>query len=128
MPMRFALRCAVVATAVFTGADAFAHHGAAAYTDKVVTFQASVTEFRFVNPHVQIYFDVTNQDGEIEHWQGELTAPNKLARAGWSKNTIQPGEKLSITGRAARNEGRSLRITAIVTADGESLPTRESID
>ncbi len=88
--------------------------------------EATVTEFRFINPHVQIYFDITNEAGEIEHWQGELTAPNRLARAGWTKTTFVPGDKLTISGEAARNDGKSVAIREIIM-NGESLPLRETI-
>ncbi len=103
-----------------------AHHGRASYSDEIVTLEATVTEFRFINPHVQIYFDITNEAGEIEHWQGELTAPNRLARAGWTKTTFVPGDKLTISGEAARNDGKSVAIREIIM-NGESLPLRETI-
>jgi len=121
----------VTTTALATlacGITAQAHHGRASYSDEIVTLEATVTEFRFINPHVQIYFDITNEAGEIEHWQGELTAPNRLARAGWTKSTFQPGDRLRITGEAARNNGHSVAIREIIDADGESLPLRESLD
>jgi len=103
-----------------------AHHGRASYSDEIVTLEGTVTDFRFINPHVQIYFDITNEAGEIEHWQGELTAPNRLARAGWTKTTFQPGDQLRITGEAARNDGKSVAIREIVM-DGEVLPLREYV-
>ena len=118
---------AAAAVATFTGAGTTrAHHGRASYSDEIVTLDATVTEFRFVNPHVQIYFDITNEAGEIEHWQGELTAPNRLARAGWTKTTFVPGDRLTITGEAARNDGKSVAIREIIM-DGRSLPLRETL-
>ncbi len=114
--------------AVLASASAFAHHGRASYSTDVITLDATVTEFRFVNPHVQIYFDIINAAGEIEPWQGELTAPNKLARGGWTKNTLQPGDEIRITGRAARNNGHSVAINEIIMPDGESIPLWEVLD
>jgi hypothetical protein len=105
-----------------------AHHGAAAYTDEVITLMGTITGFRFINPHVQVYFDVTGEGGEIQHWQAELTAPNKLARAGWTKNTLRPGDVCEITGQAGKNEGRSIWIRKLVTPSGDSLPLFETID
>ncbi|HSG63960.1 MAG TPA: DUF6152 family protein [Gammaproteobacteria bacterium] len=119
---------AATLAALLCGLTAQAHHGRASYGNEHITLQATVTEFKFINPHVQIYFDVTSEAGEIEHWQGELTAPNKLARAGWTKSTFQPGDHLTISGRAARNDGRSVAIDEILTADGESLPLWEILD
>ena len=104
-----------------------AHHGFAAYSDERVTVQATITEYRFVNPHVQLYFDIENKAGQIEHWQGELTSPNKLARAGWTKATFKPGDRLQISGEVAKNGGHSIRIREVVTENGESLPVSENV-
>jgi hypothetical protein len=111
--------------ALIAGQSAVAHHGRASYSDEIVTLEAVVTEFRFINPHVQIYFDITNEAGEVENWQGELTAPNRLARAGWVKDTFVPGTRLQISGRAGRNGGHSVAINEIIM-NGEVLPLRES--
>ena len=116
----------LAALAVWT--PTLAHHGFAAYSNERITVQATMTELRFVNPHVQLYFDITNADGEIEHWQAELTAPNKLARGGWTKNTLRPADQIQISGQIARNGGHSIRIREIITANGESLPLWEILD
>ena len=113
---------------VAVATTAVAHHGFAAYTTERVTVEAVMTEFRFVNPHVQIYFDITNEAGEIEHWQAELTAPNKLARGGWTQRTLQPDDRIRISGQLARNGGHSIRIRELVTANGESLPLGEILE
>jgi hypothetical protein len=119
--------CSGIVVALFSVVG-LAHHGAAAYTDEIVTMQATITGFRFVNPHSQVFFDVQNAAGETEQWQGELTAPNKLARAGWTKNTLRPGEQVEISGLAGRNGGRSLWIRKLIKADGQQLPLFESLD
>lgn len=108
-------------------APAAAHHGFAAYTDQRITVSATITEFRFINPHVQLYFDVDNEDGVAEAWQGELTAPNKLARAGWTAQSFKPGDVVQISGEVARNGGHSIRIREIILADGTSVPVREDV-
>ena len=118
----------LLTTAFLLSASALAHHGRAVYSTDVITLEATVTEFRFVNPHVQVYFDITTEAGEIEHWQGELTAPNKLARGGWTKNTLQAGDQIRITGRAARNDGHSVAINEIIMPDGEAIPLWEVLD
>ena len=123
--LKIAILLLTVGLAVST---AFAHHGRASYSSEIISLDATVTEFRFVNPHVQIYFDITNEDGDIERWQGELTAPNKLARGGWSKNTLQPGDQIRITGRAGRNEGHSVAINEIIMPDGQAIPLWEVLD
>ena len=101
---------------------AFAHHGRAAYGTEVLSFEeVSITNFRFINPHTLIYFDVTNEDGELQHWKGELTAPNRLSRSGWSKNTLKPGDKVKIIGHHARNGSNAIRFIELILSDGTSL-------
>lgn len=113
---------------LLAGAAASAHHGRAAYGNDEVTLDATVTEFKFINPHVQVYFDVTSEAGELQHWQGEMTAPNKMARGGWTKQTLQPGDMIQLSGRAARNGGHSVVINEIIMPDGESIPLWEVLD
>lgn len=103
-----------------------AHHGTAAYDIKnVVTVKATMTDFRFINPHVQLFFDVKNEKGETENWQGELTAPNKLTRAGWTKHTLKPGDSVTISGYVAKDGAHSVWIQKLIGPDGQPLPLFE---
>lgn len=118
---RFAL---LVAT--FAAAPALAHHGAALYEpEKTINVAGTVTEFQFVNPHVLVYVDVKGADGKDVKWGGELTSPNRLARLGgpvkWHKDLLKPGDKVTLTGRPARNGAPAMIITQIVDAHGQAL-------
>jgi hypothetical protein len=117
------LRFAVTIVLVLAfSALVFAHHGSSAYdTSNTLTFKATVTEFLFVNPHCQIFFDVKSDKGEVEHWQGELTAPNKLARAGWTKHSLNPGDQITVGGFAGKYGGHSLWIRKLIGPDGQSM-------
>ena len=126
--MRKKLGVAVCVAAILAIACSpiFAHHGTAAYdTSNMVTVAATMTDFQFINPHVQLYFDVKNDKGEIEHWQGELTAPNKLSRAGWTKHTLKPGDHVTITGFVLKAGKHSIWIQKLIGPDGQSLPLFE---
>ena len=105
-----------------------AHHGFAAYSTERITVQAVMTELRFVNPHVQLYFSVESDSGQSESWQAELTAPNKLARGGWTKNSLKSGDHIQISGEVAKNDGRSIRIREIILSNGQSLPLGEILN
>jgi len=80
---------------LLVSATLLAHHGEANYdTSKVVSVKGTVTDFQFINPHVQISLDVKNDKGEIEKWVGEARSPSMLSRiGGWDKNTIKIGER-----------------------------------
>ena len=100
---------------------AFAHHGSAAYDmSKTVTVTGTVTDFQFVNPHVLIAMDVKDSSGKLEKWQGELTSPNHLARAGWTKSTLKPGDEVTLTGGAAKSGSPTMWIRKI-TKDGQEV-------
>src|SRR4029077_3133818 len=86
-----------------------------------ITLKGTVTDFRFMNPHSLVFFDVKNDKGEVEHWQGELTAPNKLARAGWTKHSLNAGDQVTITGAVGRNNAKALAIRKLVGHDGQAM-------
>lgn len=100
--------------ALFAGI-VLAHHSAAAYdVAQYVTVTGTITEFRFVNPHVLIYITATDEGGTTRKWQGELTSPNRLIRAGWNKDVIKVGDAVTLTGYPAKDGGNSLRLTKVV--------------
>ena len=80
-------------------APLFAHHGTnISYDhDKPVSLTGTVTEFAWLNPHAQLYFDVKDAAGNVVHWAGELNSPGVLARSGWSKRTFKAGDQVSLT-------------------------------
>src|SRR5262252_8022086 len=105
----FAALAVIVVLAAVRGS---AHHGQAAYDmSKSVTVTGTVTEFQFVNPHCILVFDVKDDKGVIERWQGELTSPNRLLRAGWTAQSVKPGDRITLTGSRAKSGAASLYIT-----------------
>ena len=115
--------CAAAFGLLMIAAPSFAHHGIAAYqADKQVTVAGRVTAFDFANPHTLIYLEVKRSDGTIAKWQGELTSPNNLARVGWTKHSLEPGEQITISGFPAKNGASSMWIRKIVKSNGTELP------
>ena len=102
------LICAAVVLVIIAGSSAmFAHHGTNISYDekKSVTYEGTVTEFRWANPHAQIYFDVKGAKGTVAHWGGELNSPGVLSKAGWNKRTFKAGDMITITLHPSRVEG-----------------------
>ena len=116
--------CVGVAAVLAVTMPARAHHGGGA-SDQAETleFRATVTEIRFANPHVVLYFDVAKK-GTTERWSGWLGAPSTLVRAGWTTRTLEPGDQITVEGRSSRG-GRFLQIRKLVDADGRALPLSE---
>lgn len=105
---------------------AFAHHGLAAYDmSKSVTIKGVVTDFSFINPHTAIYLDVKDDKDSTGKWLVEADSPNNLARAGWTRNTIKPGQEISVVGNQMKDGSKILRLQKIILSDGKELKPRE---
>jgi hypothetical protein len=113
----------VLSTMLLLPAIVIAHHNAASHylLDQKVTVKGVVTEFRLINPHARIYFDVAGEGGEIEKWLGEGNASSVLRRRDWTDESLKPGDKITITGSPARDGGNKLDWESIVLEDGTEL-------
>jgi len=109
-------------------APMFAHHGSGISYDMehLWTTKATVTEFKYANPHPWLEFDRVNDKGEKEHWTAELiTNPTFLLRAGWTKarslEALKPGTVVELTLGTARVGGLNGCIRTIRSETGELL-------
>ncbi len=85
------------AFAVFAfGAPAFAHHSFAMFdANKTVSFDGTVTEFQFTNPHSWLEVDVP-EAGAVKHWSLEMNNLVGLRRVGWRAKTLKTGDKVKV--------------------------------
>ena len=114
----------VVASLVllFFQGSAFAHHGSAAYDmTKSLTLKGVVTSYDFVNPHAEIRVDVTDSSGHTVNWIAETNNPGRLVRRGWGRNTLKPGDVITMEGNPVKSGNPDLRLTKVVLADGTEL-------
>jgi hypothetical protein len=96
--------CAAVVLAVLTGSPLVAHHSSSAYDlAKSLTLDVTVASVVFTNPHVMLHFDARTESGAIQHWAIETNNPSVMRRAGWTKDTLKAGDKLTITFHPAIN-------------------------
>jgi hypothetical protein len=111
---KLALFLLTVFCTVSISAPVMAHHGEANYdTEKTSSVKGTVTEFEFVNPHVQITIDVKNDKGETEKWTGEARSPAMLSRYGsWDRNTIKVGDVITFYGHRTKNGTFFMRLGA----------------
>jgi hypothetical protein len=105
-----------------------AHHGTlVSYDrDKQWTAKAVVTEFRYLNPHAQIFFDVADAKQQVTHWSGELLPnPAQLIASGWTRRrsmeALKAGTPITITVAPARAGGSVVLVMRILNDAGEEL-------
>ncbi len=96
-----------------------AHHSFAVFfdTDKLETVQGVVKDFQFSNPHGVLTF-VSDRGGHEALWKAETNAPVILRRLGWSRDSLKPGDKVTVEGWAARDGTNYMRMRRVLRADG----------
>ena len=106
----------------------FAHHGTNISYDrsKPVTMQGTVTEFRFANPHPQLFVDVKDSSGNVTNWGCEIAAnPYQLILSGWTKqrstNELKPGTVVAITVAPSRAGTNAALLLKVVNDKGQEL-------
>src|SRR5581483_12200907 len=98
MKFRLMTHLTILVSLLFVCASLEAHHGNTAYDpDHPITITGRVTEFVWSNPHCQIYLDVKDAKGKIVGWSVESQSPGILRRNGWSRDSIKPGDLISVT-------------------------------
>ena len=104
------------------GTSASAHHSFSAFNMQIEkSIEGIVRQVDWTNPHIWIWLDVTNEDGELETWGMEGMSPNYLARRGWTKDTLKVGDEITAIIRPlvdGSNGGMFIRTTL---ADGTNL-------
>jgi hypothetical protein len=101
----------------------WAHHSFAAEfdIDKPVTLTGTVTQMEWINPHAWIHIDVKGPDGKVTSWMVEGGSPNILLRRGFTKNSLETGTEIVITGYQAKSGDNRANGANITFKDGKRL-------
>jgi Family of unknown function (DUF6152) len=101
---------------------AFAHHSFSMFDPKSEQILVgTVTAFQWTNPHTWIELDAPSADGKLTHWSIEGGSVVGLAREGWTRRTLQPGDKISLVMHPLRSGQHGGSLMGVVTAQGKVL-------
>jgi hypothetical protein len=104
------------------GGPALAHHSFALFDmTKRVTYTGVVRDWQWTNPHCWLYMTVTDPHGEKVEWQIEALSPNVLGRQGWKKNSIKPGDKVTVVIYPTRDGSHGGNLISVTGDDGRIL-------
>jgi hypothetical protein len=100
-----------------------AHHSFAAEYDqnKTVMIKGVVTKVEWMNPHVYFYVDVKDQSGKVVNWAVELGNVSTLMRRGWRKDSLKPGDEVTVDGYLAKDGAHLANGRSVVLADGRKI-------
>lgn len=103
-------------------ATAYAHHSTAPHYDetKPVHIEGTIKSFEFVNPHAFLHVAVV-ENGKPVVWDCEMTSASMLRRQGWTPETFAVGQKVTVSGIAARRDAHGCALQSAVLADGTEL-------
>ena len=120
----------VAVATLLESAPLFAHHSAALFYSmgKTISLKGEIARFNFRNPRAIVELMVKNDKGELERWTCETSAPSALRRRGWSQESLNVGESVTIDGIPASDGTKLMRITAVTKADGTKVGVTGKID
>jgi uncharacterized protein DUF6152 len=100
-----------------------AHHAVSGQFDlsKTVTLKGVLSRLDWINPHIHVYLDVSEENDATNTWALETFPPAQMRRAGLTKELImgKPGEVVTITIRPARDGSKHIGyIDRITYQDG----------
>jgi len=115
---------------VLAGSGAFAHHPFDAEYDrsKPVTITGTVESLEWTNPHATLHVkgSAMRQRNTEAEWTIELGGPDELTKAGWTQQTFNPGDKITVQGWMARDGSMKVNARAVRTAAGKNLMAASS--
>ena len=124
MTTRLLTSLTLVAGFLMMGSPALAHHGTGISYDLTtlpITVEATVTEFHWTNPHLGIFVDIENDEGNVENWSIEGSSPGRMTRAGWNRFTIKPGDEVTITFYRSLIQAARAGVIAKIILDGQEV-------
>ena len=75
----------------------------------------------WANPHSILSVAVKDDNGKVDQWHAEILPPAEMVRAGWNKDSLNPGDEVTVTGRPGKYERRIMWLEYLVTSDGRKL-------
>ena len=113
-----------VAAAILLAAmslGAAAHHSASMFdSQRSITLQGEVREFRFTNPHCWIQLLVTS-GGTTTEWSIEMGSPQGLYRSGWRPGSLKAGQQIKVIVHPERDGAPVAQFTSAMRADGQPI-------
>jgi hypothetical protein len=122
---RFLFLFLLAAGLILAASPAFAHHSTAEFDMATMTaVKGTVTQFEWSNPHAYILVESKDDKGNLVEWTAELASLGMLSRINWKRDTVKPGDEITIYGNPAKNGKTLMRLEKIAFANGQELSAK----
>jgi len=129
--MRYTVK-AVCASLLWTAAlalapSAWSHHSFAMFDmSKSITYKGTVKDVQWTNPHVWIQLEVS-EPGAPGTLSFECAAIAVLKRAGWTRDAVKPGDKVTVVGHPYRDGRPGGSVEYLILPDGRQIGSGDAI-
>jgi hypothetical protein len=106
-----------------TFTSAIAHHSSSIFEkDHEIVLEGVVSGYDWKNPHIYIYVDAEDDNGQLIRWQIEGEDIRTMTRSGWTTTTLVAGERVVVRAHPDRNVKRHHALmTSLSKPDGSTL-------
>ncbi len=103
--------------------DASAHHSTGLFDGTTVTtVEGQVTRVAWLSPHIYVFVETTEADGEVVEWRFESVPIPIMVREGWTENSLREGDRVTAEGYRLRNsDERYGWLSRVIKEDGTIL-------
>src|SRR5580700_6200674 len=122
---RFMILAVLAAGLILSSTPVRAHHSTAEFDMTTLNaVKGTVTQFEWSNPHAYIHIESKDDKGNVTEWTAELASLGMLSRVNWKRDTVKPGDEITIFGNRAKNGKTLMRLDKIAFANGQELSAR----
>lgn len=117
MEVRTAANLILATVLLGSPARLFAHHSLSAEFDltKPVRLVGTVTNVEWINPHARVFVEVKDGGGQVTSWECQLFSPQVLMRRGWTRDSLKPGDRVTVKGNPARDGSPRVHALSVKT-------------
>ena len=132
-PMKSSSIAALASAVLLVGAAVVpvaAHHSFAAEYDssKSITVTGEVVRLEWTNPHARVVVNGPDEKGVKKEWDFELGPPTTLMRRGWNRNSLKPGNVITVEGFRSKDEPSTANARTVKLSDGRQVFAGSSFD
>jgi hypothetical protein len=113
----------ILALLTAVAVPALAHHSYAMFdSEQEVTQSGVVKRFLWTNPHSILIVSMPNANGELTDYYFEANGPGYLARNGWSRESVKPGDEITVVSHPLRDpDGAGGDLLTVTTTNGTTF-------
>jgi hypothetical protein len=119
---------AIVMNLFIAAVPAFAHHSDVAYQRTSIELKnVTIVKVSWINPHGVVLCDIKDESGKVTRWTLEMGSPSAMQRVGWNRNSLSPGDVVTLDVNPAKNGTSFGRLLRATTVDNKVLEYREVV-